>query len=129
MNTKPHSTNSNEKIICKHLEDKKQHCLSCQTWRNTFLLSQNASLISNDFLTRRFFHSERLARALCLFFINFGQFISSKQILLHVWPNYSASPGNVPVLIFKLRQELKGQNVEIVTIRKEGYMLTTKTSD
>ncbi|MFH7526290.1 transcriptional regulator [Aeromonas sp. A5] len=126
LNAKPHGSNSNEEIIYRCLEEKKLHCLSCDTWRNISLLSQESSLVSNGFFTHRIFRSERLARALCLFFINFGQFISSKQILSHVWPNYSASPGNVPVLIFTLRQELKEQNIEIVTVRNKGYMLKLK---
>ncbi|MFM5429217.1 transcriptional regulator [Aeromonas veronii] len=106
----------------------KRSCLiNCPAWNELVYLSQESSLINPTFFNRRTLRSERITRALCLFFMNIGKLISSKQILSHVWPNYSASHGNVTVLIHTLRDELSEQNVEIVTIRGEGYMLKRKT--
>ncbi|MFQ2218886.1 transcriptional regulator [Aeromonas enteropelogenes] len=107
--------------------EKKYSCLiNCPIWTDIFYLSQDLCLLNSSFFERRTLRSERITRALCLFFMNMGEIISSEQILSHVWPNYSASLGNVSVLINTLRGELNNQNVEIVTIRKKGYMLRPK---
>lgn len=99
-------------------------CVQCPHWLLLQKRFINLGLLDDVFFQRREFRFERICRAVCFFCSNFNVTVSKNDILRYVWQESKpVSMSNVNVLIYDLRMLFRGQNIDIVNIRGQGYRL------
>ncbi len=103
------------------------HAAFCVQCPHLLLLQKqfiNLGLLDDKFFERREFRFERICRAVCFLCSNFNVMVSRNDILSYVWQESKVvSISNVNVLIYDLRILFRGQDIDIVNIRGQGYRL------
>lgn len=120
-----------EREIVHHMDDclNVAFCMQCSHWRELKRRLVNQGYCTEDLFERKEFRSNKVHRALCLFFSNFNLTVSKADIFNYVWPDgRCVSPGSVSVMVYDLRILLSDQNIDIVNVRGVGYRLESRRS-
>lgn len=92
--------------------------MMCQRWKNIRLTQKNSFPVSC---------SVRHMRFMCLLLANKGKVLTKDAIVSHVWPGEHVGYNSVSLLIHDVRFIMRDfrdfNNTNIITVRKEGYVL------
>lgn len=117
--------NGIEKTSCDYF------CFSCPKNHSEIWLTLNTVITRKqlEFDNKTQVLSELKFRMLCAFHTHKNETLSREFLLRYVWRSKEKDLNNVNVMISELRTLIKDPELEIVTIRNEGYMMINKTKE
>ncbi|MFM2476089.1 transcriptional regulator [Celerinatantimonas sp. MCCC 1A17872] len=103
-------------------------CELCKFYNDGIVIDDSSYLKGGNL----FFNGERRSinksyyRILCALVANVGNVVTREYLLKYGWLNQTNVINNVNVAISELRSSLRGTNMQIITIRKVGYLLVVQ---